>query len=104
MSFAPLFSKERPTTMKRIAALFCLLLLLLLTAFAVTIGGTAVFQAGVRLVGDADAAIYSLLEPITSIVFGLLLLGEVFTTRKAISCALILLGLLLTTLADRKKE
>lgn len=75
----------------------------IITAFAVTIGGTAVFQAGVRIVGDADAAIYSLFEPITSIVFGLILLGEVFTTRKAVSCVLILVGLLLTALADRKK-
>lgn len=75
----------------------------IITAFAVTIGGTAVFQAGLRIVGDADAAVYSLLEPITSIVFGLLLLGEVFTARKGISCVLILLGLLLTALADRKK-
>jgi len=74
-----------------------------ITALAVTIGGTAVFQAGVRIVGDADAAIYSLFEPITSIVFGLILLGEVFTARKAVSCVLILAGLLLTALADRKK-
>ena len=74
-----------------------------ITAIAASIGGTAVFQAGVRLVGDADAAVYSLLEPITSIVFGLLLLGEVFTPRKALSCGLILLGLLLTALADRRQ-
>lgn len=74
-----------------------------IVALSVCIGGTAMFQAGVRLVGDADAAIYSLLEPLTSIVFGLILLGEVFTPRKAISCALILAGLLLTALADRKK-
>lgn len=72
------------------------------TALLVSIGGSAVFQAGVRIVGDADAAIYSLLEPLTSIVFGLLLLGETITPRKSISCALILLGLLITALADRK--
>jgi len=72
------------------------------TALLVSIGGSAVFQAGVRIVGDADAAVYSLFEPLTSILFGLLLLGESFTVRKAASCALILLGLLLTALADRK--
>ncbi len=74
-----------------------------LTALLVSIGGSAVFQAGVRLVGDADAAVYSLLEPLTSIVFGLLLLGEALTMRKMLSCVLILVGLLLTALADRKK-
>lgn len=72
------------------------------TALLVSIGGSAVFQAGVRIVGDADAAIYSLLEPLTSIVFGLILLGEMITLRKGASCALILMGLLITALADRK--
>ena len=73
-----------------------------LTALMVSIGGSLVFQAGVRIVGDADAAIYSLLEPLTSILFGLLLLGEALTPRKALSCALILVGLLITAIADRK--
>ena len=72
-----------------------------LTALMVSIGGSLVFQAGVRIVGDADAAIYSLLEPLTSILFGLLLLGEALTPRKALSCALILVGLLITAVADR---
>lgn len=75
-----------------------------MTALLVSIGGSAVFQAGVRIVGDADAAVYSLLEPLTSIVFGLLLLGESITLRKSASCALILLGLFITALADRKRN
>ena len=73
------------------------------TALLVSIGGSAVFQAGVRIVGDTDAAVYSLFEPLTSLLFGLLLLGETFTVRKAVSCALILLGLFLTAMADRRK-
>lgn len=73
-------------------------------ALLVSIGGSALFQAGIRRVGDADAAIYSLLEPLTSIVFGVLLLGEALTVRKGFSSALILLGLLLTALADRPKK
>ncbi len=73
------------------------------TALLVSIGGSAVFQAGVRIVGDADAAVYSLLEPLTSIFFSLVLLGEAFTARKAVSCALILTGLFITAMADRKK-
>ena len=73
-------------------------------ALLVSIGGAAVFQAGVRLVGDTDAAIYSLLEPLTSILFGLLLLNEMLTARKVVSCVLILTGLLITALADRNAE
>ena len=72
-------------------------------ALLVSIGGSALLQAGVRRVGDANASIYSLLEPITSILFGMLLLSETFTPRKALSCGLILLGLLLTALCDRRE-
>ncbi len=72
-------------------------------ALMVSLGGSTLFQAGIRRIGDADAAIYSLLEPLTSILFGILLLSETMTGRKYISCALILLGLALTALADRKK-
>ena len=75
-----------------------------LTALLASIGGSAVFQAGVRIVGDADAAVYSLLEPLTSIVFGLMLLGEAFTLRKGISCGLILAGLFVTAMADRRQS
>lgn len=74
-------------------------------AVALLVSGCActLFQTGVRLVGDADSAIYSLLEPLTSILFGMLLLGETFTLRKGVSCALIILGLFLTALADKKR-
>ena len=43
-------------------------------AVALLVSGAActLFQTGVRLVGDADSAIYSLLEPLTSILFGML--------------------------------
>ena len=74
------------------------------TALLVCIGGSSVFQAGVRIVGDTDAAVYSLFEPLTSLLFGLVLLGETFTLRKALSCTLILLGLFLTALADRQTK
>ena len=75
-----------------------------MTALLASIGGSLVFQAGVRIVGDADAAIYSLFEPLTSLLFGLLLLGEALTMRKALSCVLILAGLLITMLTDRWTE
>ena len=69
----------------------------------VSVGGCTLLQLGVRLAGDADSSIYSLLEPLTSILFGMMLLGETFTPKKALSCAMILGGLLITSLADRKK-
>jgi drug/metabolite transporter (DMT)-like permease len=55
-------------------------------------------------VGDANAAIFSLLEPLTSIVFGVRLLHDLFSLQKGFGCGLILLGLLCTSLADRVKK
>ena len=75
-------------------------------AMLTAIVGCVLFQAGVRRVGDANAAIFSLLEPLTSIVFGVLLLHDLFSLRKGLGCGLILLGLLCTSCADlvKKKE
>lgn len=69
----------------------------------VSLGGCTLLQAGVRLAGDTDSSIYSLLEPLSSLIFGMLLLGETLTLKKGISSAMILGGLLLTALADKKK-
>jgi drug/metabolite transporter (DMT)-like permease len=66
--------------------------------------GCVLFQAGVRRVGDANAAIFSLLEPLTSIVFGVILLHDAFSLQKGLGCGLILLGLLCTSCADLVKK
>lgn len=70
------------------------------SALLVTIGGCSLFQMGLRRIGEARAAMFSLLEPISNIFFGLLLLGEQLTFMKGIGCALIMLGLLLSIKGD----
>ena len=72
----------------------CAVLVALLAAMVACV----LFQAGVRIVGKANAAIFSLLEPITSIVFSVLLLGDALSPAKLTGCALILAGLLVTAL------
>ena len=68
-------------------------------AMLTSVGGCVLFQAGVRRIGKADAAIYSLLEPISSIVFGFWLLSEQLSRVRLIGCVLILLGLAATALS-----
>ena len=75
-------------------AWICAVLVALLAAVVACV----LFQAGVRIVGKANAAIFSLLEPITSIVFSVLLLGDALSPAKLTGCALILAGLLVTAL------
>ena len=72
----------------------CAVLVALLAAMVACV----LFQAGVRIVGKANAAIFSLLEPITSIVFSVLLLGDALSPAKLTGCALILAGLLVTAI------
>jgi len=73
-------------------------------AFLVTVVSCVLFQAGVRLIGEANAATFSLLEPITSIVFGFILLNDLFSPAKLAGCVLILSGLFFTAVSSRTAE
>lgn len=72
-----------------------------LVAMLVSVVSCVLFQKGVRLIGEANAAIFSLLEPLTSILFSILLLGDTLPPIKALGCALILGGLFVTALRKR---
>jgi drug/metabolite transporter (DMT)-like permease len=65
----------------------------------------AMLQLGIRELGATTAALFCLLEPITSILSGVRLLGEEMTFRKAAGCLLVLGAVVLTLLSgnDRHK-
>ena len=69
---------------------------------AAVVGGV-LFQRGVREVGGANAALLSLFEPITSVVFSVLLLGDVLSFSKVLGSFLILGSLVLISLQSQKK-
>jgi drug/metabolite transporter (DMT)-like permease len=66
----------------------------------------ALLQLGIRELGATTAALFCLLEPITSILSGVRLLGEEMTLRKAAGCLLVLGAVVLTLLSgnDRQEE
>ena len=68
---------------------------------AAIVGGT-LFQRGVREIGGANSALLSLFEPITSVVFSVLL-NDTLTTTKVIGSVLIMSSLLIISLGDQKK-
>lgn len=70
---------------------------------AAVVGGV-LFQRGVREIGGANSALLSLFEPITSVGFSVLLLGDVFSTKKLLGCALIMCSLVLISLQSSKNE
>ncbi len=72
-------------------------------ALLCTVVALSLLQIGIKHVGASTAAILTTFEPITSIICGVLLLGETVTTIKIMACALILIGVVTLSLAKEKK-
>lgn len=88
LAFSPLTGGLSLATITPKGWLICAAYSILSTVVAVTL-----FQAGIVYVGAATAAIVSTVEPITSVLMGILLLGETITIFKIVGCALIILSI-----------
>ena len=71
-------------------------------AFLCTVVGLSLLQIGIKNVGASTAAVLTTFEPITSVTFGVILLGEELTIMKVIACILILIGVVTLALAKEK--
>ena len=69
-----------------------------------TVIALSLLQIGIKYVGASTAAILTTFEPITSIVCGVILLGETITTVKIIACSLIMIGVVMLSLAKENKN
>lgn len=76
------------------------------TAFSLlcTVVALSLLQIGIKHVGASTAAILTTFEPITSIVCGVILLGESVTTIKIVACTLIMVGVVMLSLSKEKKN
>lgn len=74
-----------------------------LVSICASVGAISLFQLGIRYTGASTAAILSTLEPITSVILGVLVLGELFTARKIAGCLCILLSAVLIAAAGKKR-
>lgn len=59
---------------------------------------------GIKLIGAGDAAIFSMLEPVSGVIFGVLFLNESLPLTKLISCTLILAAVAIPIVRDRNRE
>ena len=75
-----------------------------MAAVMTSVAAAALFQQGIRLLGGASAAFFSLLEPVGSCVFGALFLSEQMGIRSAAGVAVILSALVLMTFFDQRGE
>lgn len=79
-------------------------LLCILFAQAVTCGAVVLFQQGTFLVGGEQASILSTLEPITSIVVGVIVFHEAVTSRTLIGSVLVILASILIAVAGMREN
>ncbi|WP_415341443.1 EamA family transporter [Clostridium perfringens] len=73
-------------------------------AFLCTVVALSLLQVGIKYIGASEAAVISTFEPITSVIFGAILLGEEITVMKIIACSLIFAGVLILSFAKEKTK
>lgn len=72
------------------------------TALLMVLVGCALFQAGVRAVGQTPAAVLSLLQLPVSVLAGMVMLGDAINTMHIIGCMVILTGLMISTIPQKR--
>ena len=68
-----------------------------------SVGAVVLFQQGTRYIGGQRAAILSTLEPITSVLVGVLVFQEIITARTVLGTVLVILSRILITVFDRRQ-
>lgn len=79
-------------------------LLAIVFAVLMTVVGGVLLQQGVRYIGAQQAAVFSTFEPLTSIVMGVLFLGESLVLRTGIGIVLILIAVVLLMISGNKQK
>lgn len=72
-------------------------------AVLASIVATVFLKEGVRILGSSTASFISLLEPISSVFFGMILLGESISFLQLAGCGAIIVSVL-NLLADERRD
>ena len=103
LNAAAMLAVSLPTHQLRLALPPAALGLSFLLAVSTSFLAVSLLQWGIRLLGASSAALFSMLEPITSVAVGCLALAESVSRRSLLGCALILAGVALTALAGQRQ-
>jgi len=76
----------------------------IVVSLSVSIGALILFQIGLKEVGSSTAGILSMFEPLTSIIFGAIILHEAMSVNKIIGCILICTGVVILTMSKKEKN
>ncbi|HHY27932.1 MAG TPA: EamA family transporter [Desulfitobacterium dehalogenans] len=75
-----------------------------LVSLFTSFGALPLLQQGIKLTGASTAAILSTLEPITSVILGILILQETVSPLKLLGCILIIISILLIAISEGKRD
>lgn len=78
--------------------------LMIIISLLTSIVAIILFQLGVSIIGATSAAIFSLFEPITSIISGLLLFNETLSMKKILGCIVIFIAVSYLALESKLKD
>ena len=78
--------------------------LMIIISLLASIVGIVLFQVGVSIIGSTSAAIFSLFEPITSVVAGVILFNEVLTPLKIIGCLIIFVAITYLAMSSKGSD
>lgn len=76
--------------------------LIIIVSLCTSFLATILLQLGIKELGSSSSAIFSLFEPITSVVIGALLLGEKVTMFKITGCIIIFFAITYLALMNRR--
>ncbi|MFD3156005.1 DMT family transporter [Haloimpatiens sp. FM7330] len=81
----------------------CSFLCMLGIAFISTVVALVTFLKGVQIIGSSNAAVLSTLEPIVSMILGIIVLKESMTITIVIGSIMILISVIVITLCEKKR-
>lgn len=73
-------------------------------ALLCTVVALCLLTYGIKVLGATQSAVINMLEPITSIVAGMMIFGETITGRAVCGCMFVLLAILFISLSPQKKK
>ena len=79
-------------------------LLMLFFSIIINGGATVLFQQGVKHIGSQKSAILCTLEPLTSIILGILIFNDVLTFKASVGIVFILIAVVAIALLDKPKN
>lgn len=78
--------------------------LIILCSVLASVVGIVLFQIGISTIGSTSAAIFSLFEPITSVITGVIIFNESLNLAKLLGCIIIFISITYLAVKTEKKE